>query len=73
VTAATAFAIFQTIVMALVALAWGRLLAAGTGTTSIKGPATERVLHGIEDPDGYIIAFGGRPPARSPSQESPRA
>jgi BASS family bile acid:Na+ symporter len=37
VTAATAFAIFQTIVMALVALAWGRLLAAPTGTTRIEG------------------------------------
>jgi BASS family bile acid:Na+ symporter len=37
VTSATAFAIFQTIVMALVALAWGRLLAAPTGTTRIEG------------------------------------
>jgi BASS family bile acid:Na+ symporter len=41
VTAATAFAIFQTIVMALVALGWGRLLAAPTGTTKFEG-----VLHG---------------------------
>jgi BASS family bile acid:Na+ symporter len=46
VTAATAFAIFQTIVMALVALAWGRLLAAPAGTTRIQGPVTEGVLHG---------------------------
>jgi BASS family bile acid:Na+ symporter len=46
VTAATAFAIFQTIVMALVALAWGRLLAARKGTTKIEGPVTEGVLHG---------------------------
>jgi BASS family bile acid:Na+ symporter len=46
VTAATAFAIFQTAVMALVALAWGRLLAATTGTTRIEAPATEGVLHG---------------------------
>jgi BASS family bile acid:Na+ symporter len=45
VTAATAFAIFQTIVLALVALAWGRLLAAPTGTTGIEAPATEGVLH----------------------------
>jgi BASS family bile acid:Na+ symporter len=44
VTAATAFAIFQTIVMALVALGWGRLLAAPTGTTKIEGLETERVL-----------------------------
>src|SRR5262249_55867531 len=46
VTAATAFAIFQTIVMALVALGWGRLLAAPTGTTKIEGPVTEGVLPG---------------------------
>jgi hypothetical protein len=46
VPATTAFAIFQTIVMALVALGWGRLLAAPTGTTKIEGPATEGVLHG---------------------------
>jgi BASS family bile acid:Na+ symporter len=46
VTAATAFAIFQTIVMALVALSWGRLLAAPTGTTRTEGPVTEGVLHG---------------------------
>jgi hypothetical protein len=46
VTAATAFAIFQTIVMALVALGWGRLLAVPTGTTKIEGPVTECVLHG---------------------------
>jgi BASS family bile acid:Na+ symporter len=46
VTAATAFAIFQTIVMALVALAWGRLLAAPTRTTMIAGPVSEGVLHG---------------------------
>jgi BASS family bile acid:Na+ symporter len=46
VTAATAFAIFQTIVMALVALGWGRLLAAPTGTTKIEGLVTEGVLHG---------------------------
>jgi BASS family bile acid:Na+ symporter len=46
VTAATAFAIFQTIVMALVALGWGRLLAAPTGATKIEGPVTEGVLHG---------------------------
>ena len=46
VTAATAFAIFQTIVMALVALGWGRLLAASTGATKIEGPVTEGVLPG---------------------------
>jgi uncharacterized glyoxalase superfamily protein PhnB len=27
----------------------------------------------IEDPDGYIIAFGGRPSARGALQEPPRA
>ena len=27
----------------------------------------------IEDPDGYIIAFGGRPSAHGASKESPRA
>src|SRR5262249_53774771 len=46
VTAATAFAIFQTIVMALVALGWGRLVAAPTGATKIEGPVTEGVLPG---------------------------
>jgi hypothetical protein len=46
VPAATAFAVFQTIVMALVALGWGRLLAAPTGTTRIEGPVTEGVLYG---------------------------
>ena len=46
VTAANAFALFQTIVMALVALGWGRLLAVPTGTTKIEGPVTECVLHG---------------------------
>jgi len=45
VTAATAFAIFQTIVMALVALGWGRMLVAPTATTKIEGPVTEGVLH----------------------------
>jgi len=44
VTAATAFAIFQTIVMALVALGWARLLPAPTVTTKIEGPVTEGVL-----------------------------
>jgi hypothetical protein len=46
VTAATAFAIFQTIVMALVALGWNRLLAAPVGTTKIEGPVTEGILPG---------------------------
>jgi BASS family bile acid:Na+ symporter len=45
VTAATAFAIFQTIVMALVALGWGRLLATRTGSTKIERPVPEGVLH----------------------------
>jgi BASS family bile acid:Na+ symporter len=43
VTSATSFAIFQTIVMALVALGWGRLLAARTRTTRIEALATEGV------------------------------
>jgi hypothetical protein len=43
VTAATAFGIFRTIVMAL---GWARLLAASTGTTNIEGKATEGELHG---------------------------
>jgi BASS family bile acid:Na+ symporter len=38
VTAATAFALFQTIVMALVALGWGRLMAAPTGTIRTEAP-----------------------------------
>ena len=38
VTAATIFAIFQTVLMALVALAWGRLASASAGTT--RAPAT---------------------------------
>ena len=42
VTAATAFAIFQTIVMALVALSWGRLLAAPKGTVKIEGPVNAK-------------------------------
>jgi BASS family bile acid:Na+ symporter len=46
VTSATAFAIFQTIVMALVALGWGQLLAAPTPTTRVEGPVTEGVLNG---------------------------
>jgi hypothetical protein len=46
VTAATAFAIFQTIVMALVALGWSQLLAAPPGTTRIEGLVIEGVLHG---------------------------
>ena len=44
-TAVTAFAIFQTIVMALVALGWGRLLATRTGSTKIERPVPEGVLH----------------------------
>jgi hypothetical protein len=59
-TAATAFALFQTIVTALVALGWGRLLAAPTGTTKIEGPVTEGVLHGQQplkrDPDTLFFA-----------------
>jgi hypothetical protein len=46
VTAATAFALFQTLVMALVALSWVRLLAAPTGTTQLEEPATEGVSDG---------------------------
>src|SRR5262249_45570644 len=49
VTTATAFAVFQTIVMALVALGWGRLLAAPTGTTKIEGPVTEDELPAKDD------------------------
>jgi hypothetical protein len=45
VTAATAFAVFQTIVVALVALAWGRLLAAPTETTKTDAPATAGMMH----------------------------
>jgi BASS family bile acid:Na+ symporter len=45
VTAATAFAIFQTIVIALVALGWGWLLTAPAGPTESEVPATEGVLH----------------------------
>jgi len=43
-TAVTAFAIFQTIVMALVALGCGGLLTVRTGTTKIDGSVTEGVL-----------------------------
>jgi hypothetical protein len=53
VTAATAFVIFQTIVMALVALGWGRLLAVPTGTTRIEGPVTEG---GLPAKDGELPA-----------------
>ena len=60
VTAATAFALFQTIVMALVALGWGRLRAAPAGTTKIEGPVTEGVLHGqqplTKGPDALFFA-----------------
>jgi BASS family bile acid:Na+ symporter len=62
VTSATAFAIFQTLVMAVVALAWGRSRRAGTPTVAAKreGPATEGVLHGEQPskkgPDTLFVA-----------------
>jgi hypothetical protein len=43
VTAATAFALFQTVVMALVALGWGRLAVAAPATTGLEVPAPLRV------------------------------
>jgi BASS family bile acid:Na+ symporter len=43
VTAATAFALFQTVVMALVALGWGRLAVALPAKTGLEVPAAGRV------------------------------
>ena len=43
VTAATAFALFQTIVMALVALCWGRLTSASQKKTSVQEFSTEAI------------------------------
>ena len=42
-TAATAFALFQTVVMALVALGWGRLAVAPPAMTGKEAPAAGRV------------------------------
>jgi hypothetical protein len=46
--------------MALLALGWGRLLAAPTGRTKIEGPVTEGVLQGEQPltkcPDTYFLA-----------------
>jgi BASS family bile acid:Na+ symporter len=41
VTAATAFAIFQTVLLALVALTWGRLARATKGGSVVQAPLTE--------------------------------
>jgi bile acid:Na+ symporter, BASS family len=41
VTAATAFAVFQTVLLALVALAWGRL--ASAGSTTVDSPSNENL------------------------------
>src|SRR5262245_57284520 len=49
VTAATAFALFQTVVMALVALGWGRLALAPPAMTGPEVPATARVPESIHE------------------------
>jgi BASS family bile acid:Na+ symporter len=49
VTAATAFALFQTVVMALVALGWGRLAVAPPATTGLEVPAPGRVPESIHE------------------------
>jgi BASS family bile acid:Na+ symporter len=49
VTAATAFALLQTVVMALVALGWGRLAVARAATTGLDVPATGRVPESIHE------------------------
>jgi BASS family bile acid:Na+ symporter len=46
VTAATAFALFQTVLMALVALGWGRLASASAGETKVQAPRDEAVARG---------------------------
>jgi hypothetical protein len=68
VTAATAFAIFQTIVMALVALGWGRLLAPPTRTTRLEGPVRERV-----DTNDELPAMAGELPPKDSVAEGRKA
>jgi BASS family bile acid:Na+ symporter len=46
VTAATAYALFQTIVMALVALGWGRLSSAAAGEPKLRDSAVDPVAKG---------------------------
>ena len=46
VTAATAFALVQTVLMALVALVWGRLASASAEGTKVHEPWNEGVSNG---------------------------
>jgi BASS family bile acid:Na+ symporter len=46
VTAATAFALFQTVLMALMALVWGRLASASSEGTKVQAPLNEGVAKG---------------------------
>jgi BASS family bile acid:Na+ symporter len=46
VTAATAFALFQTVLLALVALGWGRLASAAAGRTNVQPPLNENFAEG---------------------------
>jgi BASS family bile acid:Na+ symporter len=47
VTAATAFALFQTVVMALIALGWGRLASRSAEQTKLQEPWNEGVAKGM--------------------------
>ncbi len=47
VTAATAFAIFQTVLLALVALGWGRWASATAGTPTIRASLTDSSAQGL--------------------------
>jgi hypothetical protein len=46
VTAATAFALFQTVLLALVALAWGRFVSAPAEGAKLQEPLEEAVAKG---------------------------
>jgi bile acid:Na+ symporter, BASS family len=46
VTAATAFAIFQTVLLAVVALSWGRLASASVGATMVPATLDQNVAKG---------------------------
>jgi BASS family bile acid:Na+ symporter len=48
VTAATAFALFQTVLMALVAVGWGRLVSASAEGAKVQGPVDETVVRLLE-------------------------
>jgi BASS family bile acid:Na+ symporter len=58
VTATTVFALFQTILMALIALSWVRLASAGGGGGRAQEPAGEKAIGGGGEP-GAAVRPGG--------------